>query len=109
MVVVRYGFSVEKPSTIFSFSWVQFCTENTSLGLFFSSIADSNSFVFLEAFIKTIESLCSRKLSNLPSIFGTIVNMSFFSTKGSFLAAAQAVNEVIPGMVSISYLLVSFF
>ena len=103
MVVVRYGFSVEKPSTIFSFSWVQFCTENTSLGLFFSSIADSNSFVFLEAFIKTIESLCSRKLSNLPS------NMSFFSTKGSFLAAAQAVNEVIPGIVSISYLLASFF
>ena len=35
--------------------------------------------------------------------------MSFFSTKGSFLAAAQAVNEVIPGIVSISYLLASFF
>ena len=47
--------------------------------------------------------------SNLSSIFGTIVNIWFFSVSGVSHAAAHAVNDVIPGMTSISYLSFNLF
>ena len=49
--------------------------------------------MFLDAFIKTTESLNSRTLSSLSSILGTTVTISFCSTSALFLAAAHAVND----------------